>query len=114
MTEFVCPRCGDIGYLSRQTRNGHTYYYCRHVQVMQKTRKERKCYLGADKYEYVELVNRMGLSGMLDSERFRKYLEHLLPKLQYDDLVKIKNIIDKELERVEKGRAATLAARSQL
>jgi hypothetical protein len=113
MPTFVCPRCGDLGYLERRQVNDQLYYYCRHVTVEAKRRKEKRCYLGANRYEYVETFNRMMLSGLLDEERFRRYLEFLIPKLRVEDLIILKERIEKELAKLERGRAISANSPSQ-
>jgi acetone carboxylase gamma subunit len=45
------------------------------------------------------------LSGLLDEERFRRYLEFLIPKLRVEDLIILKERIEKELAKLERGRA---------
>jgi hypothetical protein len=113
MPTFVCPRCGTLGYIERRYVNGQAYYYCRHVTVEAKRRKERRCYLGARQYSYVETFNHMQLAGMLDEERFRRYLEHLIPKLRVEDLIILKERIEKELSKLERGRAIAANSPSQ-
>jgi hypothetical protein len=113
MPTFVCPRCGDLGYIERRYVNGQAYYYCRHVTIENKQRKEKRCYLGARQYSYVETFNRMQLAGLTDQERFRRYLEHLIPKLSVEDLLIIKERIEKELAKLERGRAITANSPSQ-
>jgi hypothetical protein len=113
MPNYVCPRCGALGYIERRYVNGQAYYYCRHVTIENKQRKEKRCYLGARQYSYVEAFNRMQLAGMLDEERFRRYLEYIIPKLRVEDLIILKERIEKELARLERGRAITANSPSQ-
>jgi hypothetical protein len=97
---FVCPRCGGLGYLERRSVGGHVYVYCRHVWREGGRRRERKCYLGAEEYDYVERFQLLGLAGLTDKERFRRYMRSLLERLSPEDLtwimeqasIRLKNI----------------------
>jgi hypothetical protein len=56
----------------------------------------------------------MMLAGLLDEERFRRYLEYLIPKLRLEDLIILKERIEKELAKVERGRAISNNSPSQI
>lgn len=84
----VCPVCGrPIDWVERRVRNGHVYYYAYHyINDVNGKRKVKKCYLGADKYDYVTRKNSdlgMELKGMAYSEadRFSEYFNSALDKL---------------------------------
>jgi hypothetical protein len=85
----ACPRCGEpISYVERRKRGERTYYYAVHERYVNGKRVVRKCYLGPDVYEYAERLNNLGLSGLIDSKRYVKYLSHLLARLDIMTLSK--------------------------
>jgi hypothetical protein len=50
----ACPVCGrPIDWVERRVRNGHVYYYAWHVIEENGKRRRKKCYLGAEAYDYV-------------------------------------------------------------
>jgi len=84
----ACPVCGlPIDWVEKRVRNGHTYYYAYHyVKDENGKRKVKKCYLGADTYDYVTRKNiDLGTTfrGMAYSEadRFSEYFKGALDKL---------------------------------
>jgi len=84
---YVCPRCGSEGYLERRRTEHNVYYYCVHDQYVDGKRVgRRRCYLGAAEYKEVEQINPLGLTGLFDRERFRKYALALLDNLEVEDL----------------------------
>jgi hypothetical protein len=58
-----CPVCGrPIDYIERRVVKGngteHVYYYARHIVVDENGQKKvKKCYLGAETYDYVSRKN---------------------------------------------------------
>jgi DUF1365 family protein len=98
---FICPRCGNPGYIERRYVDRHIYLYCRHIWYEGKKRKERKCYLGAEKYVYVEPFQGLGLSGLFDKERFKRYVETLIYKLTEEELEWLAEVVKKRLEVVK-------------
>jgi hypothetical protein len=97
---FVCPRCGGLGYLERLNVKGHVYFYCRHVSRREGKVRIKKCYLGAESYDYVERFQELSLSGLVDKERFARYLEVLIAKLGREEL---KLLVKKARERLRGG-----------
>ena len=83
---YVCPRCGNFGYLQGLRRGKRTYFYCYHCRIEDGKRRVWKCYLGPEKYVNVERFQELGLSGLTDKDRFRKYLQNLLDRLEPEDL----------------------------
>ena len=84
----VCPRCGrPIDWIERRVKNGHVYIYAYHyVKDENGKRKVKKCYLGADRYDYVSRKNYdLGTTfrGMAYSEadRFSEYFNSAANKL---------------------------------
>jgi len=57
----ICPRCGQpYSYITKQTVKGHTYWYAVHYIEVDGKKMQKKCYLGADKYIYVnKLIGNM-------------------------------------------------------
>jgi hypothetical protein len=84
---FVCPRCGGLGYLDRRVRGEHVYFYCMHIERVGNRRRVHRCYLGAESYDYVERFQEMSLSGLMDKERFARYLDVLIPRLERKELL---------------------------
>jgi len=70
--------------------------------------KIKTCYLGAEKYDYVERFQNLMLSGLIDKDRFRRYMLELIDKLSIDDLKwvmeEIKRLIE-ERTRSDIGEA---------
>lgn len=66
-----CPRCGEVGYLTVQTNFGREYLYVVHVHG----KRRRKCYIGpAEGYKYVEKLTGIGLTNILDPDRYVRYI----------------------------------------
>jgi hypothetical protein len=86
----ICPLCNREGYFSRERRGNRYYVYFKH-------KSGGKCYLGADTYYYVEKYNRLGLTGIHDKERFKRYLLELIDQLTEDQLKEVFEIIKKRL-----------------
>jgi len=98
--KVLCPRCGDLGYIERRRRGEHVYIYIIHRDG----KRVHKCYLGAERYDYVERFHEIGLAGMHDEERFWRYAEELVSKLTYEQLVKLEELIARAKLRKLKGR----------
>lgn len=81
-----CPRCGGEGYLERRKVEGHVYLYCVHQKSEMGKRRKWRCYLGAEKYDYVERFNPLDLAGLYDKERFMRYMKRLLDSLEPNQL----------------------------
>jgi hypothetical protein len=114
----ICPRCGEAGgYIEKRTVNDRTYLYFVHQQYLGGERIIRKCYLGAGEYKYVNIFNPMGLTGLIDRDRFARYIEALVEKIGVDkimevfkaligrlgreELIEAKKIIDDKIMEVE-------------
>jgi hypothetical protein len=97
MTKLECPRCGGKGYLERRVVEKQTYYYVRHVSFDGGRRSDHRCYLGPERYDYVEKTHHLHLSGYLDEERFRRYAQELVDKLPEEQLKELRAIIDRRL-----------------
>jgi len=83
-----CHVCGlPIDWVEKRVRNGHVYYYAWHVIADENGQKRRKkCYLGADRYDYVTRKNSdLGTTfrGMAygEADRFSEYFNSALDKL---------------------------------
>ena len=108
--ERFCPRCGrEVSYVERQVKGSQTYYYAVHYfgyeVVNGKVKKKvKKCYLGPREYEYVEKLHSLGLAGLIDRERFRRYLKELLDSTEMDlkELLEVvRELATRALEEVE-------------
>ena len=110
--KILCPRCGGLGYLERRRRGEHGEHVYIYV-VHREGKKVRKCYLGAEKYDYVERFHEIGLAGMHDEKRFWRYAEELVSKLTYEQLVKLEELIVRaklrKLKEKESAAQATTA-----
>jgi truncated hemoglobin YjbI len=83
-----CPVCGlPIDWVERRVVNGHVYYYAWHVITDENGQKRRKkCYLGAERYDYVSRKNiDLGTTfrGMAydPAQRLAEYVNGALDKL---------------------------------
>jgi hypothetical protein len=66
---FVCPRCGDLGYISVKNVNGKPYYYVRHEVRAGRSRKVRYCYIGpVEGYQHAESIHRLMLTNILEQD----------------------------------------------
>jgi len=77
----VCPKCGlPYSYVSREKRGSNYYFYAVHVSKSGNKRRVKKCYLGAESYDYVARFNpELGrLAGLIDRTKALRYLEELL------------------------------------
>ena len=95
--KFLCPRCGRKGYLEFRRRKGQTYVYMHHQVSVKGKRKHSTCYLGARAYDYVERFNPLGLRDLTDRERFYEYALRIIDELTVDQLMKLKEHIDRRL-----------------
>ncbi len=88
----TCPVCGrPIDYIERRVVKGngtqHVYYYARHVIVDENGQKKvKKCYLGAEAYDYVSRKHSdLGIvfTGMVadPAKRLTEYINSAVEKL---------------------------------
>jgi len=108
--ERLCPRCGRrFSYIERREARGREYFYAVHyfgyeVVDGKVKKKVKKCYLGPREYEYVEKLHSLGLAGLIDRERFRRYLKELLDSTEMDlkELLEVvRELATRALEEVE-------------
>jgi hypothetical protein len=111
--KVLCPRCGGLGYLERRRRGGHGEHVYIYV-VHREGKKVHKCYLGAEKYDYVERFHDIGLAGMHDEKRFWRYAEELVSKLTYEQLIKLEELIARAKLRKLKERELVTQATTAL
>ena len=87
-----CPVCGrPIDYIERRVVKGngtqHVYYYARHIIIDENGQKKiKKCYLGAESYDYVSRKNYdlgITLRGMAvdPATRLTEYINSVTRKL---------------------------------
>jgi len=77
-----CPRCGmEFSYIEERDINGKTYYYAVHYIKVGGKRKKKRCYLGAQVYEYVNKLHSdmLTVHGLLT----RNPIEYLRQILDY-------------------------------
>jgi hypothetical protein len=86
-----------LGYWERRSKGEHVYVYVLHREG----RHVRRCYLGAEAYDYVERLHNMGLVGMQDEDRFERYAEELLDRLNARQLARLKELIEARLARLQ-------------
>ena len=107
---FTCPRCGQrASYLERQLKGSQTYFIAVHYEGYQKVggkvkKKVRKCYLGPREYILVEKLHGLDLAGLIDSERFKRYVREALDSTEFtlDELLElIGELADRALEKAE-------------
>lgn len=84
---IVCPRCGGKGVLGWTSYKDKRYYYVVH-------KGGRRCWLGAEAYEYVEGVTGLDLRGALDRLR---HLDYAVKALKHVRAELIKGGLDKSL-----------------
>jgi len=108
--ERFCPRCGrEVSYVERQVKGSQTYFYAVHYMGYERVglkikKKVKKCYLGPREYEYVEKLHNLGLAGLVDRERFRRYLKELLDSMEVglrELLELVRELAERALEEVE-------------
>jgi hypothetical protein len=85
-----------LGYWERRVRGEHVYVYVLHREG----RHVRRCYLGAEEYDYVERLHNLGLVGMHDDGRFERYAEELLDRLNARQLARLRELIEARLAGV--------------
>jgi hypothetical protein len=95
---FTCPRCDMQGYLEKRRKNGHTYHYCIHITKINGKRKVRRCYLGAEKYDYVERFQKLTLTGLTDEQRYIRYLATMMENMTATQLQGIITIAQERLK----------------
>jgi hypothetical protein len=98
---FLCPRCGQEGYLMKRATPHNVYNYCRHVFWEGGKRYEKRCYLGPDTYVNVEKLHGIDLAGYLDHERWFRYAEEAIFQLNREQLLKLREIIENRLRKLE-------------
>jgi len=67
----VCPRCNNKGRLIEKRTPHNIYYYVYHS-------RNKLCYVGAGRYEYVSKLHDFELRGAHDSKRYIDYLEFIV------------------------------------
>jgi hypothetical protein len=98
----ICPRCGEAGgYIEKRTVNDRTYLYFVHQRVIRGERIIRRCYLGAGEYKYVNRFNPIGLAGLIDRDRFTRYIEALVDKIGVDKILEVFKTLISRLSREE-------------
>jgi len=102
---FLCPRCGEPGYLRIKAVSKRVYYYARHFSWEGGKARERVCYLGPERYVAGEIFNGLEQAGALDGERFRRYLLRLVSRMGEEDLRFLREAVDRALRKIEEGRA---------
>ena len=107
---FACPRCGrKASYLETQVKGSQVYYIAVHYEGYQKVKdkvkkKVRKCYLGPKEYILVEKFHGLGLAGLVDPGRFRRYVREAIDSAGFslgELLELIGDLADRALERAE-------------
>jgi hypothetical protein len=80
----LCPRCGQpYSTVERRTMGYRTYYYAVHYLGREAGKvRTKKCYLGPQRYEYVERLHAMELAGAIDKQRFKRYLHEVLDSIE--------------------------------
>jgi len=81
----TCPRCGEPGYVTRERRGGRYYYYCVHRHG----KRVHRCYLGPVEYVVAEEFNPLGLAGLVDRDRLKRYLRCLLRALSREEVEEV-------------------------
>jgi hypothetical protein len=109
---YVCPRCGEEGYLEVRRTKHNDYYFCVHDEWVEGRRvSRRRCYLGAARYKEVEPLNPLGLTGLFDRERFKRYAIELLDNLEVEDLRWLLYEVRKRLGEEGEGQSGGLQLR---
>jgi len=73
----LCPRCGEPGHMEIMKTRSNTYKVFVHYIKGTRGTYRKKCYLGAERYKYVNRFNPIGLVGAYDKNRFAKYFLYL-------------------------------------
>ena len=85
--ELVCPRCGQrASYIEKQVKGSQTYYVAVHYlgyDSSAKRKKVKKCYLGPREYVNVEKLHGIGLAGLIDRARFKRYLREVVESTDF-------------------------------
>jgi len=82
-----CPICRlPIDWVERRVVNGHVYYYAWHVIEENGKRRRKKCYLGAERYDYVSRKHSdlgVALRGMAygPAQRLAEYVSSAIDRL---------------------------------
>ena len=108
--QFTCPRCGrPASYIERQRKGDRVYYVAVHYKGFRKeggkVKKDlEKCYLGPMEYVLVEKLHGLGLAGLMDRDRFKRYVREALDsdELSLKDLLELAvEVAERALELVE-------------
>jgi hypothetical protein len=108
--QFTCPRCGrPASYIERQRKGNRVYYVAVHYKGSRKeggkVKKDlEKCYLGPMEYVLVEKLHGLGLAGLMDRDRFKRYVREALDsaELSLKDLLELAvEVAERALELVE-------------
>jgi hypothetical protein len=103
----ICPRCfREVSWIERREKGDRTYYYAVHYNGYSRVngrirRSISKCYLGADEYVNVERFQNIGLSGVFDRGRFKRYVRRLMDFLSREDLEWIRREVEERLGSAE-------------
>jgi len=85
--ELVCPRCGQrASYIERQVKGSQVYFLAVHYlgyDSSTKRKRVRKCYLGPKEYVNVEKLHGLGLAGLIDRARFKRYLREVVESTDF-------------------------------
>jgi len=105
----ICPRCGNpYSYIEKRVVRGRTYYYAVHYIGSGKDRKTKKCYLGAEIYEYVNRLhgNMVMLRGLILMNPI-EYLQEILNFILDQDNEQLKqkalDILKIYIDKLSKG-----------
>ncbi|MEM3145524.1 MAG: hypothetical protein QW332_06020, partial [Thermoproteota archaeon] len=115
-----CPRCEQpYSYVEKRKKNNHTYFYAVHITKIDGKRHFHKCYLGAETYDYVQRMHPEmigSLTGMVDKERYIKYLESIIDavsemELEEEQSRQVIKILEEGIEKLGKQKATVETVR---
>jgi len=112
----TCPRCGQHGYIEKMRRGSNIYILYVHEKTVNGKRTRKRCYVGAERYIYVNKFNDIGLTGIHDRTRYKKYLAVLLSRLTEEERVSLigslfKDMSNDSLEVLAKKLVAVIDSR---